>query len=235
MKPTTHWIKEPKPTNPFEPEPFAVLTHWDIDEIQRDARDDLRAKLDAAKRQVDRLDEQLGFNVHRAGELANKLKAVEKACAAVRQIILELQIEDRLPPSAIKTAAMLESALSDAGRDYVPKAEAEQAWRKGMTDAAQIAALPARHLIGQRFSTDEPNVCELRNEISTNILAARDAIRAELLENDYVPKLPAIEAAEGAVVTLEAWAESLGKEPTNNDNYCRLKDWLRDAKKESAT
>jgi len=37
-------------------------------------------------------------------------------------------------------------------------------------------------------------------------------------------------AAEGARVTLEAWADDIDAHPHNHDNYCRLLDWMRAAK-----
>lgn len=37
---------------------------------------------------------------------------------------------------------------------------------------------------------------------------------------------PTIKAMQGAKITLEAWAESLAKDPCNSDNYCRLCDEL---------
>jgi hypothetical protein len=43
----------------------------------------------------------------------------------------------------------------------------------------------------------------------------------------WIPAQEAIEAAQGAMVTLDAWAVALGKDPCNSDNYCRLSDWLK--------
>lgn len=40
------------------------------------------------------------------------------------------------------------------------------------------------------------------------------------------------EALDGAVVAMEAWAMALGKDPCNNDNYCRAKDTLAKLKEE---
>ena len=39
-----------------------------------------------------------------------------------------------------------------------------------------------------------------------------------------------LEAAEGAQVVMEAWCAE-GYDPFNNDNYCRLMNWMRDARR----
>jgi hypothetical protein len=43
-----------------------------------------------------------------------------------------------------------------------------------------------------------------------------------------------IAAAEGAVVTIESLFQSVNRDPCNNDNYCRLKDWIAEARRFSA-
>lgn len=40
----------------------------------------------------------------------------------------------------------------------------------------------------------------------------------------------AFDAAQGALVTMESWAYTMGIDPHNNDNYCRLKDWVKGSK-----
>lgn len=39
-----------------------------------------------------------------------------------------------------------------------------------------------------------------------------------------------LEAAEGAQVVMEAWCAD-GRDPCNNDNYCRLLDWMKDVRR----
>lgn len=39
-----------------------------------------------------------------------------------------------------------------------------------------------------------------------------------------------LEAAEGAQVVMEAWCAE-GRDPFNNDNYCRLLDWMKDVRR----
>jgi hypothetical protein len=39
-----------------------------------------------------------------------------------------------------------------------------------------------------------------------------------------------IEAAEGAQVVIEAKFDAEGRCPYNNDNYCKLLDWIGEAK-----
>ncbi len=39
-----------------------------------------------------------------------------------------------------------------------------------------------------------------------------------------------VKAAEGACVTIEAIYANNGDEATNDDNYCRLMDWLSEAR-----
>lgn len=40
-----------------------------------------------------------------------------------------------------------------------------------------------------------------------------------------------LEAAEGAQVLAECYFDLQEREPTNNDNYCRLLDWMKDVRR----
>ncbi len=40
-----------------------------------------------------------------------------------------------------------------------------------------------------------------------------------------------LEAAEGAQVLAECYFDLQEREPSNNDNYCRLLDWIKDARR----
>jgi len=40
-----------------------------------------------------------------------------------------------------------------------------------------------------------------------------------------------IAAAEGAQVVMEVFIISQNRDPSNNDNYCRLMDWLKAARR----
>lgn len=44
-----------------------------------------------------------------------------------------------------------------------------------------------------------------------------------------------IEAAEGALVLADCYFDQDGRDGYNNDNYCRLIDWLKEARQESGT
>lgn len=40
-----------------------------------------------------------------------------------------------------------------------------------------------------------------------------------------------LEAAEGAQVLAELYFAQQGRDPSNNDNYCRLLDWIKDVRR----
>lgn len=40
-----------------------------------------------------------------------------------------------------------------------------------------------------------------------------------------------LEAAEGAQVLAECYFDLQEREPSNNDNYCRLLDWMKDVRR----
>lgn len=60
--------------------------------------------------------------------------------------------------------------------------------------------------------------------------------QAESAQSDSVQRLvglleAGLEAAEGAQVLSECYFKLQEREPTNNDNYCRLLDWIKDARR----
>jgi hypothetical protein len=71
------------------------------------------------------------------------------------------------------------------------------------------------------FLADWPHHYEGQDKRYADELVERDA-NAHLIA--AAPDL--YEACRGAVVTIEALFADLGRDPSNNDNYCRLKDVL---------
>ena len=104
---------------------------------------------------------------------------------------------------------------------------------------ALVAARDEAQLIAKRLKTDGPEMskeskptkftcfaCGNGNTPLYCLNCANEILRAELdAANARIAR--GVQAAEGAKVIAEAWAPG---DPCNNDNYCRLLDWIKESK-----
>lgn len=128
-------------------------------------RDELRAKLARTEHEYQSAMNSIAIYDKTNGELRAKLDASERANADCKAFLHALRLKHDLDvPEEVWSALF----STDAGRDYVPKAEVEAARRQGMREAAMIARSFTESMSQRR-------VMETAAKIEAQILAACDA------------------------------------------------------------